>query len=714
MFRRTEHCLALVLATATSLACGGGNATAPAPLAVNDGPPVETDEALAAAIAPPTERALGQLRALVGLGHSTYYAVHEDGRLFGWGRAGWALLRERGDIDHAEPVPGMREVVTLVAGHAEVCALSPSGAVRCWHNEDSPAPRVVARDAADLHESNGVSCLRSRAGAVRCWERGQEPADLPLGRPVEVLSVSERGQMCGIVDGGTVRCWHRLNVAEVPPYLVEGLAEVTSVAVSGELACAVHGEERALSCWLLQQAVPMPVSAVRVPTIEGVLELFAGPSHVCVRQADGRLACVADAHCPLDGVATSEGPPGLRLTAAAVDGMGPAARLLSPWCATRADGGLSCWNKPDDAPRCGFSASTIPGVTQAVAGSPSVDRGCVLTASGHVTCWGSNRSGQLGRSSDVYVASPVQARIDHVEELAVAGNHACARKSDGTAWCWGSGRHGLLGDGTTENRTEPVQVAGLSSVTAIATSAEMACARAAEGVHCWGQVGLSGDALTPREIRTRGSGRLLVGGRTLCSGDEGRLRCRSPYTNVRGPIADAAVAQSRLCVRLRGQASLQCRWWQFMGDSSRLAVLPGLVGVVDFDMTSNRGCAARQDGTVACWSWPDHGTPAADLAAVPGVHGATAVSLQQYRACALVAGGRVQCWGRRPYGPQASLPVEPALIEGLPPVEHVGLGNGFACARTLGGDVFCWGDRGNGNLGDAVGPSTGPGWVQTG
>src|SRR6185369_16371097 len=63
--------------------------------------------------------------------------------------------------------------------------------------------------------------------------------------------------------------------------------------------------------------------------------------------------------------------------------------------------------------------------------------------------------------------------------VAIAGGaqHSLALKSDGTVWAWGLGDGGQLGDGnfyTTGNRgvATPVQVSGLSAVTAIAAGGD--------------------------------------------------------------------------------------------------------------------------------------------------------------------------------------------------------------------------------------------------
>ena len=56
-----------------------------------------------------------------------------------------------------------------------------------------------------------------------------------------------------------------------------------------------------------------------------------------------------------------------------------------------------------------------------------------------------------------------------VTQVAAGLAHTVALKSDGTVWAWGSNYYGQLGDGTTTDRLTPVQVSGLTGVTAIAT-----------------------------------------------------------------------------------------------------------------------------------------------------------------------------------------------------------------------------------------------------
>ena len=70
----------------------------------------------------------------------------------------------------------------------------------------------------------------------------------------------------------------------------------------------------------------------------------------------------------------------------------------------------------------------------------------------------------------------------------VAGSaHTCARGRDGSAWCWGRNANGQLGDGTTDDRTRPGTVPGLSRVRSLDAGSGHTCAMQDGGeTWCWG------------------------------------------------------------------------------------------------------------------------------------------------------------------------------------------------------------------------------------
>ena len=102
-----------------------------------------------------------------------------------------------------------------------------------------------------------------------------------------------------------------------------------------------------------------------------------------------------------------------------------------------------------------------------------------LKDDGTVWTWGYNANGQLGDGTTTQRTSPVQVNgltnITAIEAgyyltagIAGSHSHSIALKNDGTVWTWGDNSYGQLGDGTTNQRTTPVQVSGLTNVLAIA------------------------------------------------------------------------------------------------------------------------------------------------------------------------------------------------------------------------------------------------------
>ena len=65
--------------------------------------------------------------------------------------------------------------------------------------------------------------------------------------------------------------------------------------------------------------------------------------------------------------------------------------------------------------------------------------------------------------------------------------HTLALQSDGTAWAWGANSQGQLGDGSTTDRSNPVQVQGLTGAVTVASGLNHSLARKQDGtVWTWG------------------------------------------------------------------------------------------------------------------------------------------------------------------------------------------------------------------------------------
>lgn len=83
---------------------------------------------------------------------------------------------------------------------------------------------------------------------------------------------------------------------------------------------------------------------------------------------------------------------------------------------------------------------------------------CALTESGVVLCWGFNEFGQVGPNALVgpEVDTPTEVPLSHAATQITTGHaHTCALLDDGTVTCWGSNRFGQLGNGDTSLFPEP-------------------------------------------------------------------------------------------------------------------------------------------------------------------------------------------------------------------------------------------------------------------
>jgi hypothetical protein len=73
--------------------------------------------------------------------------------------------------------------------------------------------------------------------------------------------------------------------------------------------------------------------------------------------------------------------------------------------------------------------------------------------------WGDNEAGQLGNGTNTASNVPVQVSgLSGITAIAGGGAHSLALKNDGTVWGWGSNGSGQLGDGTKTDRNVPVPV----------------------------------------------------------------------------------------------------------------------------------------------------------------------------------------------------------------------------------------------------------------
>jgi alpha-tubulin suppressor-like RCC1 family protein len=142
----------------------------------------------------------------------------------------------------------------------------------------------------------------------------------------------------------------------------------------------------------------------------------------------------------------------------------------------------------------------VSGLSNITAIAGGGGNGYALRSDGTVWAWGNGIVGELGNGqTPEHSAVPVQvSKLSQVTAISGGGADAYALRSDGTVWAWGDNSEGALGNGTTDDSAVPVQVSGLTHVTAISSGpiGNNAFALRSDGtVWAWGdgQYGALGD-----------------------------------------------------------------------------------------------------------------------------------------------------------------------------------------------------------------------------
>jgi alpha-tubulin suppressor-like RCC1 family protein len=208
----------------------------------------------------------------------------------------------------------------------------------------------------------------------------------------------------------------------------------------------------------------------------------------------------------------------------------------------------------------------MSGATAIAAGGSTA---CALISDGTVKCWGYNSQGQLGNGTiTAGLPAPVAVpNLTHATAIASSDFQVCAIVSGGAVKCWGTNGAGELGIGTSNGpetcgaiacATSPVEVPGLTGVTAIAAGDGTTCALTSDGsASCWGN---------------NSDGELGIGtnqGPEMCSGGD------------------------------FGPGSYPC--------STTPVQVPNLTGATAISVGPRHVCAVLSDATIRCWGTNTYG-----------------------------------------------------------------------------------------------------------
>lgn len=378
-------------------------------------------------------------------------------------------------------------------------------------------------------------------------------------------------------------------------------------------------------------------------------------------------------------------------------------------CAVRSDKTLWCWGL-NTSGQAGTGTGDAIFLKPAQAGGASdwkvVNAGaaftCALSEIGHISCFGSNASGQLGDGSTTTrtTPTPLTGDITDWQNLSVGSAHACALRKDGSAYCWGSNTRGQIGDNTTNNATAPTMVSAGPWLT-ISAGTDFTCAL--KGDHtlwCWGlntSRQLGDGTTTQRNVPTQES-TMATDWAAIATGNG--FTCATKMDGTRHCWGTNSVGQGADGTTTGITAPKACDMDTDWGTS------------VELGETS--GCAQKKSGALYCWGDGSSGqtglpgdespklTPAQTGADTDWISFSTGFRFT----CGVRQGGELLCWGANTRAAAGHGFVSDRLnatnVTADADWERVDTQLDNGCAIRNGGNLYCWGRNVYGHLGDGT------------
>ena len=360
-------------------------------------------------IATPSINAGFQASISAGAYHTC--AVLGNGAVKCWGRNDVGQLGNRSNVSRSYPVQvaGLTAgVIGISAGRTHTCAVTISGAAKCWGDNQSG------------QLGNGSNIDSNRPVAVRGLNNG-------------VASISAGSDhTCAVLIAGGVKCW--------------------GAGGYGRLGDGSNASSN------------VPLNVVDLGT--QVKSIAAGGFHTCALLVDGVVKCwgwSVNGQLGNGSTFTAEGP----VTVIDLDEAVAISTGSLHTCALTTAGELKCWgsngNKQLGRSRIQQSASplVVSGLGDDITTiSSSGSSSCAMSSAGIAKCWGWNQFGGLGDGTTISRHQPVQViGLTNLKAITVGSSHTCAVTALRRMRCWGYNQDGEVGNlGNAPTVLEPTLV----------------------------------------------------------------------------------------------------------------------------------------------------------------------------------------------------------------------------------------------------------------
>lgn len=506
------------------------------------------------------------------------------------------------------------------------CGRDPGPAGVTSTSSSSPEPGILPRgdDAIDVVMGDKHACRLLRSGRVECWgdnQAGQLGDGSHVDRPTPgavrgiedavAIAAGSTGT-CAARRDGSVWCWGRHPVWNAPfssdrtlPAPIDGRARVVELALTDGSLLTVDAERHVRG--------PGGPAGPKKPA----KAIATGSGHACMITAEGQARCWA-----------VEPGAGWTESGSKVESLrdreviSVSASTNDRGCAVTASGEVVCFGWPD-----GTARGPEVGIAAATSVSTGEDLTCAVAKGGLVACF-----------EDDTKLRWIEG-IDDAVKVAVGGLAACAVRRTGDVACWGDGPTGVLGNGSTSLYRTPVEVRGLPPIAQIASTSLEHFALADDGrLFHWGTP-------APRGYRERSKG------------------ARGPEQERIDPVARIVGSRGEACALLKSGA-LVCKhstpWghdaeglsgdvvgpWEPVGipDVVALAGVWPTFAKIDGEAHHSDDYWAAVQGSGKVSVWISTGAERTSPRALRGVRDAKSVGVSGDRACVTLGSGKAICW----------------------------------------------------------------------